>query len=109
MHLDAAPRAADDAAAGRTALEVAVVEPRTDAPPASLHSGPRVPQLRGGGSVWIRTGALIEEIRARRVEEARQSGQRVASASARFERATKSVADAKMSATIVTDTRRATE
>ena len=47
-HLDAAARAADDAAAGRPLLVAEVEEPRVDSGPEP-YDGPRIPRLHGGG------------------------------------------------------------
>ena len=56
-HLDAAARAADDAAAGRPLLVAEVEEPRVDSGPEP-YDGPRIPRLHGGGSGWVRGAAL---------------------------------------------------
>ena len=93
-HLDAAARAADDAAAGRPPLVAEVVEPRADSGPES-YGGPRIPRLRGGGSGWVRGAALgAAKKQQRRTALLRELGQTESAHQARRREETEAMAAA---------------
>ena len=93
-HLDAAARAADDAAAGRPPLVAEVVEPRADSGPEP-YGGPRIPRLRGGGSGWVRGAALgAAKKQQRRTALLRELGQTESAHQARRREETEAMAAA---------------